>query len=163
VFIRDVLEFDVIDANIDELHNLGLPEDVVKVAVTHFTELKKIMKKLTKFISEKCALEKKRNEAKINKEASSLNTSIINVTKAISTVRKEKIDWHSRMVLDISTLCDRRLDEIDHQKDLARRRAHKEKRQKAQARVPKPKKNPDQRLVVLNEDALPISSSAPLQ
>lgn len=133
LFIRDLLESAVVDANINDLNNLGLPEDVVKFAVKHFTELRNIMKKLNKFTSEKSALEKKRIEVKTDKEARTINSSIINITKAISTIRKEKIDWHSKMVLDISALCDRRLDEIAREADRARRRAREEKRQKAQA------------------------------
>jgi hypothetical protein len=130
------------------------------MAVTHFEKLKKITKKLTQLTSEKFALEQKKNETQSVHEARSLSNSILHLNKTISPVRNEKIDWHTNMVLDISHLCDKREDEIARQKDRARRIAHEEKRQKNQAKVPKPRKNSDKRMVVVNEDAMPISSSS---
>ena len=77
-------------------------------------------------------------------------------------MRNEKIEWHSRLHMEVSQLCDKRNEEIDRKADLARRRIQEEKRQKARARVSKPKTNKDRRLQNVTADPT-LDSHVPLQ
>ena len=72
-------------------------------------------------------------------ERKSLNKEILELTKALTVTRNNKIEWHSRLKMDVSQLCDRRNDEIKRQADLARWRQKEEKHQKLRARANKPK------------------------
>jgi hypothetical protein len=98
----DILESAAIDANVDELSLLGLPEDVLKMAATHFEDLKRITRKLTNLISEKAILEQRKSETQSIQNARSLSNSILQLNKTIAAAQKEKIDWHGKMVLDVS-------------------------------------------------------------
>ena len=66
------------------------------------------------------------------------------------------------MKMDVSQLCDRRIEEIKRQEDLARCREREEKRHRAQARANKPKEIKDRHIQSMTNDA-PIDTSVPLQ
>ena len=110
--IFDIIEGASYVANLAELSCLGLPEDVTKMVAKHFTELKEITKELTQVVVDKKLLEKIRRQSKSDSERKDVNKEILEITKALIVMRNNKIDWHSKMKMDVSQLCDRRNDEI---------------------------------------------------
>ena len=93
----DVIESVAYDAKSDDLSNLGLPDDVTKMVTKHFIELKKITKRLNQAIKDKQVLEKMRRDANTESERKQVNKEIVEITKALSLMRNNKTDWHSRM------------------------------------------------------------------
>ena len=77
----------------------------------HFTDLKEITKELNQAVDDKKLPEKMGRGAKSESERKDMNKEILEITKALTTMRNNKIDWHSRMKMDISPLCDRRIEE----------------------------------------------------
>ena len=53
-----------------------------------------------------------RNNANTESERKTLNKEILELTKALTVMRNNKIEWHSRLKMDVSQLCGRRYDEI---------------------------------------------------
>nr|XP_020165050.1 DNA ligase 1-like [Aegilops tauschii subsp. strangulata] len=158
----DIIEGASYDANPSELSSLGLPDDVTKMVTKHFTELKGITKELKQAVEDKKLLEKTRNEARSESERKDVNKGILEITKALTVMRNNKIEWHSKLKMDVSQLCDRRNEEIKRQADLARRREKEEKQEKAQARASQLKASKDRRIQFVTMDA-PVDTSAPLQ
>jgi hypothetical protein len=162
-FMIDVIDSAAYDAKSDDITSLGLPDDVTEMVMKHFIELRKISKKLNKAVKDKQAVEKMRSEAKTESERKDLNKEIVELTKVLSVMRNEKIDWHSRLHMEIAQLCDRRNEEIDRKADLARRRIQEEKCQKARARNSNPKANKDRRLQNIATDPTPLDTHVLLQ
>jgi hypothetical protein len=103
-----------------------------------------------------------RRDASTESERKVMNKEILELTKALIVMRNNKIEWHSRLKMDLSQLFDQRNDEIKHQADLARQREKEEKRHKAKARASKPKAISDHCIQTVATDA-PVDTSAPLQ
>ena len=61
-------------------------------------------------------------DANTDSKRKEMNKEILEITKALTVMRNNKIEWHSRLKMDVSQLCDRRNDEIKRKADLARRR-----------------------------------------
>ena len=108
----DIIEGASYDANSAELSNLGLPEDVTKMVAKHFSELREITKELNQVVDDKKLLEKMRREAKSESERKDVNKAILETSKALTTTRYNNIEWHSRMKMDVSQLCDQKIEEI---------------------------------------------------
>lgn len=53
-------------------------------------------------MKDKQILEQMQREVKTNYEAKGLDKEIVAVTKAISVIRKNKVDWHSRMTMQVA-------------------------------------------------------------
>nr|XP_020186262.1 putative uncharacterized protein DDB_G0294196 [Aegilops tauschii subsp. strangulata] len=128
----------------------------------HFTDLKEITRELNQAVDDKKLLEKMRREAKSESERKDVNKGILDITKALTVMRNNKIDWHSKMKIDVSQLCDHIIEEIKRQEDLARCREKEEKCQRAQDITNKPKEVKDHHVQSTSADA-PIDTSAPLQ
>ena len=110
--IFDIIEGASYDANPSELSSLGLPDDVTKMVAKHFTDLKEITKELNQAVDDKKLLEKMRREAKSESERKDVNKAILESTKALTTIRNNKIDWYSIMKKDVSQPCDRKIEDI---------------------------------------------------
>lgn len=136
--------------------SLGLPDDVTKLVTKSFDELKGIPKELNKDVNDKQLLEHMQRDAKTEYETKDLDKDIVAVTKALSIIRKNKVDRHSRMQMDVSQLCDRRNDEIERKAEAARRRDVEEKRQKTREKASKLKENKDRCLLTVATDAIPL-------
>jgi hypothetical protein len=115
----DVIESAAYAAKSADINSLGLPDDVTKMVMKYFIELKKITKKLNQAVKDKQTFEQMRRDASTESERKRLNNEIIEITKALSVMRNDKIDWLSKLKMDISQLCDRRNDEIERKADLA--------------------------------------------
>nr|XP_020161172.1 calpastatin-like [Aegilops tauschii subsp. strangulata] len=102
-------------------------------------------------------------KAKTDYERKCLNKEIVDLAKALSEIRNEKVEWHSKMHLDVAQLCDRKNEQIDRKVDLARRRVQEERCQRALARAAKPQGKKDHHLQNVVVDDVPINTSAPLQ
>nr|XP_020180918.2 uncharacterized protein LOC109766547 [Aegilops tauschii subsp. strangulata] len=96
-----------------------IEEDVTKMVAKHFIDMKEITKELNQVVEYKKLLEKMGREAKSEAERKDVNKAILETTKALTTMRNNKIEWHSRMKMDVSQLCDRRIEEIQRQENLA--------------------------------------------
>ena len=83
-------------------------------------KLGEITKELNQAVEDKKTLEQIRRDASTDSERKSLNKEILGLTKALTVMRNNKIEWQSRLKMDVSQLCDRRNDEIKRQEDLAR-------------------------------------------
>ena len=81
---------------------MGLPEDVTKMIAKHFSELREITKELNQTIEDKKFLEKMRREAKSESERKDMNKGILEITEALTVMRNNKIDWHSKLKRDVS-------------------------------------------------------------
>ena len=88
--IFDIIEGASYDANPAELGNLGLPQDVIKMVAKHFTDLKEITKELNQVVDGKKLLEKMRREAKSESERKDVDKAILDITKALTTMRKQQ-------------------------------------------------------------------------
>jgi hypothetical protein len=97
----DIIEGASYDANPAELGDLGLPEDIIKMVAKHFTDLKEITKDLNHAVEDKKLPEKMRGEAKSEAERKDVNKAILEITKALTTMRNNKIEWHSKMKMDV--------------------------------------------------------------
>ena len=158
----DVIESAAYDAKSVDLSSLGLPGDVTKLVTKHFIELRKITKKLNQAVEDKKTLEQMRNKASTESERKTLNKEILELTKALTVMRNNKIEWHARLKLEVSQLCDWRNDDFARQAEHARWREKDEKCQQSKARASKPKAIKDRRIQNVATDA-PIDSSVPLQ
>ena len=118
--VFDIIEGVSYEANPSDLSSLGLPGDVTKMVAKHLAELREITKKLNQAVEDKKLLEQTRKGAKSVSERKDINKGILEITKALTIMRNNKIQWHSKMKMDVSQLCDRRNVEIKHQEDLAR-------------------------------------------
>ena len=83
------------DGKSDDISSLGLPNDVTKMVTNHFTELRKITKNVNQDVKDKQVLEKMRREANIESERKNLNKEIVELSKVVSLMRNDKIDWNS--------------------------------------------------------------------
>ena len=99
--------------------HLALPDDVTKLVTKHFAELGDITKELNQTIEDKKTLEQMRRDPGTESKRKILNKEILELTKALTVTRNNKIEWHSRLKMDVFQLCDRRNDEIKRQEDLA--------------------------------------------
>ena len=102
----DVIESFAYNAISIDLSSLGLPDDVTKLVAKHFVELRKITKKLNQAVEDKKTLEQMRRDANIESERKELNKEIVEITKALRVMRNDKIEWHSRLKMEVSQLCD---------------------------------------------------------
>ena len=151
------------DAQTEDLDSLELPSDVKDLAKKFFVELKEITKELSADAQkDKQTLEQMRRDAKTEFETKGLDKEIVTVTKAISTIRKKKLEWHNRLSMQVSQLCDRRTEEIRNKANADKRRAAEEKRQKTRAQARKPKENTDRRLMTVATEEIPLRQSAPI-
>nr|XP_020201640.2 protein diaphanous homolog 1-like [Aegilops tauschii subsp. strangulata] len=97
-------------------------------------------------VEDKKLLEQMRRDAKTEPERKDVNKGILENTKALTVMRNNKIEWTSKLTMDVSQLCDQRNDELKRQANLARRTEREEKRQKAKGRAHKPKTSLDRRI-----------------
>ena len=100
--------------------HLALPDDVTKLVTKHFAELGDITKELNQTIEDKKTLEQMRRDPSTESKRKILNKEILELTKALTFMRNNKIEWHARLKLEVSQLCDGRNDEIAHQEEHAR-------------------------------------------
>ncbi|XP_044403437.1 uncharacterized protein [Triticum aestivum] len=119
-FMIDLVECAAYDAKSADLSSLDLPDDVIKLVAKHFTELGEITKELNQAVEDMKTLEQMRRDACIESERKSLNKEILELTKALTVMRNNKIEWHTKLKMDISQLCDRRHEEIERQVVIAR-------------------------------------------
>jgi hypothetical protein len=91
----NVIETAAYDAKLVDSSSLGLPDDVTK---------------LKQAIEDKKTLKQIRKDASTESERKGLNKEIIDLTKALSIMRNDKIEWHSHLKMELSQLCDRRND-----------------------------------------------------
>ena len=105
----DLTESAAYDAKSSDISSPGLSEDVTEMVTKHFAELKKIMKKLNRAVKDKQVLEKMRREANTESKRKELNKEIVELKKALSGMSNDKIEWHSRLKMEVSQLCDRRM------------------------------------------------------
>lgn len=129
----DIIDSATYDAKVEDIENLGLPEDVKKLLAKFFDELKEITIELSKVVKDKQTMDQMQKDAKTKYESRGLDKEIVSVTKAISIIRKKKVDWHSHLAMQVSQLCDRRNEEIERKAQADQRRTAKEKRQKTRA------------------------------
>ena len=98
----DVIESAAYDATSDDLSSLGLPEDVTKMVAKHFAELGEITKELNQAVEDKKTLEQMRRDASTNSERKRLDKEILELTNALTVMRNNKIEWHSKLKMDVS-------------------------------------------------------------
>jgi hypothetical protein len=88
----DVIESATYDAKSADISSLGLPDNVTQMVTKHFIKLRKITKKLNQAVKDKQTLEQMRRDASTESERKRLNKEIVELTKALSVMRNDKID-----------------------------------------------------------------------